>query len=366
MKIFHCDKCDQMVYFENVFCVGCGSTLAYLPDVDDIASLEPAPDGFWQRHGNGARYRMCTNYAQHQVCNWAIPVEDPNDLCPCCQLNRVVPDLNIVGNQEAWARVEVAKRRLVYSLRKLGLPVVSKVLSPDHGIAFDFLGDVPGFASVLTGHDEGVITLNIAEADDAEREKRRLALHEPYRTVLGHFRHEIGHYYWDQLILPDPAQLEAFRALFGDERFDYDIALQQHYQNGVPANWQNSFITSYATAHPWEDWAETWAHYMHMADTIETAATCGLSMHPDRANEPSLEIPNDDPSQSFRTLMDSWFPLTYVLNNLNRGLGLSDGYPFVLSSPAIEKLRFVHNVIVNAKTNGVPHLTGEPHLAGAS
>lgn len=347
MKIFHCDSCDQMVYFENVQCVSCGSVLAYSPGDGCMVALQPA-EGVWRRAGTGMLYRLCENYASHQVCNWALRAEDANVFCSCCRLNRVIPDLSVPGNLEAWGRVEVAKRRLMYSLLLLGLPVVSKLEDPAGGLAFEFLGDAPGGQTVLTGHDDGLVTLNIAEADDAQREKRRLALGEPYRTLLGHFRHEIGHYYWDRLILPG-ARLEDFRVLFGDERRDYNEALQVHYSAGAPANWQDSFITAYATAHPWEDWAETWAHYLHMSDAIEVAASCGLSMRPGRRNEPALETAPAAAQSGFEALMDAWFPLTYVVNNLNRGLGLPDGYPFVLSPSAVEKLRFVHDTIALAR-----------------
>ena len=203
---------------------------------------------------------------------------------------------------------------------------------------------------MLTGHNDGVITINIAEADDAEREKRRLQLHEPYRTLLGHFRHEVGHYYWDRMI-KDSDLLDSFRTLFGDERADYGQALQNHYAQGAPADWQQKFVSSYASSHPWEDWAETWAHYLHMVDTLETAAACGLSLRPGRRDEPTLKkspIPWPDRGDSFDKMIDHWFALTYVLNNLNRGLGLSDGYPFVLSTPAIDKLHFVHDAIAKS------------------
>jgi hypothetical protein len=47
----------------------------------------------------------------------------------------------------------------------------------------------------------------------------------------------------------------------------------------------------------------------------------------------------------FDRILQNWLPLTYALNELNRGMGLPDLYPFVLSAPAIEKLRFVHEVL---------------------
>ena len=201
---------------------------------------------------------------------------------------------------------------------------------------------------VLTGHADGVITINIAEADDAERERRRTAMREPYRTLLGHMRHESGHYYWDRLIDGHAGARRVPRALRRRARRLRARRSQTHYEQGAPADWQERFVSAYASAHPWEDWAETWAHYLHMVDTLETAAACGLSLKPRRRDEPALpEAPQPVSPQpaAFERLIDSWFPLTYVLNNLNRGLGLADAYPFVLSPPAIDKLRFVDEVV---------------------
>jgi len=270
----------------------------------------------------------------------------------------VIPDLTKPGNPEAWYKLEVAKRRLVYSLLALNLPVVNTEDDPEHGLAFEFLADPedPTAPRVLTGHAEGVITLNVAEADDAERERRRVQMFEPYRTILGHFRHESGHYYWDRLVR-DSKRIRAFRDMFGDEQVDYGEALQEHYKNGPAADWQSRFVTSYASAHPWEDWAESWAHYLHMTDTLEAAAACGVSLRPPRKGDPEMSTPADpaDPdNNSFDELMASWFPLTYVLNNLNRGLGLPDSYPFVLSAPAVDKLRFVHDTILGTESLLVP------------
>jgi len=269
--------------------------------------------------------------------------------CQSCRLTHVIPNLTRSGNKQTWARMEMAKRRLIYSLLELHLPVLSKADDAVRGLAFEFLADpeIPTPEPILTGHSDGLITINLAEADDAERERRRQSLGEPYRTLLGHFRHEVGHYYWDRLIDGTP-RLEPFREVFGDERADYEEALKRHYKNGARPDWQTQFISSYASAHPWEDWAETWAHYLHMADTLETAAACGLALQPRRADEPLLANSADifrNKDASFDKMIAAWFPLTHVLNNLNRGLGLSDGYPFVVSAPTIEKLRFIHETI---------------------
>jgi hypothetical protein len=355
MKIFHCGHCDQLVFFENTSCVNCGRTLAYLPDRTEMGTFETDGEGGWRLLAPGRKggaYRLCQNYSRENVCNWAVATDDPNPYCRSCRLTRVVPDLGRPGARDAWARLEMAKRRMIYSLIRRGLPLATKAEDPGRGLAYEFLADpgTPGAVPVLTGHEDGVIVINIAEADDAERERRRLQMHEPYRTILGHFRHEIGHYYWDRLIR-DGDELDAFRRLFGDEREDYNQALQRHHQQGAPSDWPASFVSAYASAHPWEDWAETWAHYMHIIDTLETAVDCGLTLRPKRSDEPALKpniaVVGDRPA-SFDQIAERWFPLTYVLNNLNRGMGLPDAYPFVLSTPALDKLRFVHEVIGRA------------------
>lgn len=335
MKVFHCDHCGALVFFENVSCVSCGHALAYFPDLGTVGSLDRTE-----------RHRPCENYTRHGVCNWAVPADDPDRLCRSCRLTRVIPDLGKPGNRAAWFRLEAAKRRLVYSLLSLRCPLESKTEQRERGLAFEFLADPPSAPRVTTAHANGVITVNIAEADDAKRERQRVQMHEPYRTLLGHMRHEVGHYYWD-LLVRDTPRLERFRELFGDERQDYARALQRHYDDGAPASWQRRFVSPYAASHPWEDWAETWAHYLHSTDTLEIAAASGLTLRPSRSDEPSLkkDMPEGEGREPFDRIVADWHALTYVLNNLNRSLGQADAYPFVLSIPALEKLRFVHQTI---------------------
>jgi hypothetical protein len=347
MKNFHCNHCEQVVFFESVSCVNCGRLLAYLPDRQVVGALDTGENGTWIYRSRGevqSSYRLCINYSQHNVCNWAIPAGEYGDVCLSCRLTQPTPELFEETHRQAWFKLETAKRRLVYTLQQLNLPLLS-------GLAFEFRAETPG-QPVLTGHANGLITINIAEADDAIREQRRANLQEAYRTLLGHFRHESGHYYWDRLVARSQ-HLNAFRALFGDEQQDYPAALQRHYEQGAPANWQASFISAYASSHPWEDWAECWAHYLHMLDVTETAVSCGLTLRPRHPNDPLLE-PDSKllRGRRFESVIDAWFSLTYVLNNLNRSLGQQDAYPFVLSDPTIEKLRFVHRVVEDQTSSG--------------
>ena len=372
MKIFHCDHCGHLLFFESTSCVSCGHRVAYLPDLQVATSLEPDGADILRSVRPGARrggYRLCANLAIEGTCNWAVPVDDDRPLCASCRITRVIPNLGNPGSAASWSRLEGAKRRLLFTLMELGLPVPSCTDDPEHGLAFEFLADLgPGRRPLLTGHADGVITINVAEADDPERERRRAAMGEPYRTLLGHMRHESGHYYWDRLHPPDgrgarrvPDRSLETNAPTTTRRWP------AHYENGAQADWQDQFVSAYATAHPWEDWAETWAHYLHMVDTLETAAACGLSLKPRRADEPTLAVtpyPVAPQPTMFDQLVDSWFPLTYMLNNLNRGLGLCDAYPFALSPAVIAKLRFVDDVVGRTKL-GSRDQVGTPPMRAA-
>lgn len=321
-----------MLFFDNFQCVRCGHRVAYLPDVLDFDACIPTPEGLFEspRHP-GKLYRSCFNA---EVCNWMLPADVDGSLCRSCRLTRTIPDQP--ENQVRWARLEAAKRRLVYSLLELGLPIVDRLVDENDGLAFDFLVSQPD-QPVLTGHASGVITINAAEADDEARELARVSLNEPYRTLLGHFRHESGHYYFDQLLAGGP-DLPEFRRLFGDERADYGEALKLHHENGPPVDWlERGFISAYASSHPWEDWAETWAHYLHLVDTLETAQSFGLKVERLAAQA--------EEQTGFHKLLEDWVPLTLALNSLNRSMGLQDLYPFVLSQAAIDKLCFVHELV---------------------
>jgi hypothetical protein len=302
-----------------------------MPEVLEMAAFGASDsDTVETRHG---QYRKCANYAHEGVCNWMVPAERDEELCQACRLNNVIPNLTDPENRQLWQDVEQAKRRLVYSLDALGLPVLAKVDDPVRGLSFDIKQNI-GDERVLTGHAEGLITLNLSEADDAQREKMRMSLKERYRTLLGHFRHEVGHYYWDRLVA-DPNKHDEFRALFGDERADYAEALKQHYSSPPNPSYSDNFISNYAASHPWEDFAETFAHYLHIVDTLDTAEQYGFA---------ATDAPLDTP-EGFEALMVEWYRLTVALNALNRSMGQPDAYPFAIAPPVKEKLRFVHHLI---------------------
>lgn len=345
MQLFQCQCCSQVLYFENSSCVKCGHTLGYLPDTGQLSAVEPEGAQWIALANPDMRYRFCANWEQ-MGCNWMVDAQGDANFCIACQHNRTIPDLSLPENRVNWQKTEEAKRRLFYSLIKLRLPIPTVHDHDDEPLVFDFLVETPG-KQVLTGHDNGEITIALKEADDASRETLRVSMGEKYRTLLGHFRHEVGHYYWDRLVR-DGGHEESFRALFGDERVDYNEALNRHYEQGPPANWQNSFVSSYATMHPWEDWAETWAHYMHIVDTLDMAGAFGISIDPGISQDPDLGLAIAfDPHQDvdMDVLIGAWLPLTYAVNCLNRSMGQPDLYPFVLPAPVIDKLGYIHSLI---------------------
>lgn len=350
MQLFKCQNCGQMLYFENTRCENCGFRLGYLPERATLSALEPEGEAWRALADPGTLYRFCAN-AEHGACNWMLPADAEATFCAACQHNLTIPDLSVPENLRRWQELEGAKHRLFYTLFKLGLPVPARPGDPE-GLAFNFLADPPDDAPrVLTGHDNGLITINVIEADDAEREKLRTAMHEPYRTLLGHFRHEVGHFFWDKLVR-DKGRLDGFRELFGDEREDYGEALQRHYANGAPPDWQQTYISAYASAHPWEDFAETWAHYLHIVDTLEMARAFGLKIEPRVADTDELDAEVDfDPHNVRRSerLVRAWLPLTFAVNSLNRCMGQHDLYPFVLSPKVIEKLGYMHDLIRSSR-----------------
>jgi hypothetical protein len=264
-----------------------------------------------------------------------------------------VPDLSDPVQLAGWRELEVAKHRLFYSLLRWKLPLKTRAEDPAHGLIFNFLADDPTSGQrIMTGHDNGLITIALTEADDIERERRRLEMGEPYRTLLGHFRHEVAHYFWDVLVR-DGGRLEECRAVFGNDSIDYGQALGRHYAEGPPPDWQQNYVSAYAATHPWEDFAETWAHYLHIVDTLEMAAEFGMEVRPkvDRDGELTARIRFDPYAvASVQSLVNAWLPFTFAVNSVNRAMGVRDLYPFILSPAVIGKLGFIHAVVRGAAT----------------
>lgn len=324
MRDFHCSECGQQLAFENSLCLHCRSPLGFsLPERALVISDD--------------RYRPCANLQVAQ-CNWLVSASDTADLCVSCRLTRTRPADQDDKWLAAFADAEAAKRRLILELSELGLPLIGRDADPDHGLAFDLLASAR--EQVVTGHDNGVITLDLAEGDDVHREQLRVEMAEPYRTLLGHFRHEIGHYYFP--ILVTPADRDRCSELFGDPDLDYRAALDRHYAEGPPPGWESTHVSSYATMHPAEDWAETFAHYLHIRDTLDTAAAFGFA--PAGATLDSAQPGN----AGFDRIIDLWLPLAWALNMMNRAMGHPDLYPFVLAGPVLDKMRVIHELCAAA------------------
>ena len=313
MKAFRCRVCDHPLYFENSVCVSCGSELGFSREEAAIVPLE----------GSG-RFR-CRHFAL-TGCTWLTDVEGGQ--CSACDLTRVRPhDADPTGLAN-YPAAEQAKRHLVFELDRLGFPVVGKDVDPDRGLAFDLLSSVA--ENVVIGHADGVITIDLAESEDAHREQVRARLAEPYRTMLGHFRHEVGHYVQWQLVRDDERTARC-RELFGDETADYQQAIDRHYAEGPPEDWAEAYLSTYATMHPFEDFAETFAHHLHICDTLETAREYGLT-----------PVGPVSAFSSFRDVVAGvWIPLAEALNMINRSMGKDDLYPFVIPPPVLDKLEFV-------------------------
>ena len=353
MKLYACSHCKQPLYFENNACLHCGHTVGFEAGSLSMITLVSETEPEWHDISDPQRkYRFCEN-AQHGTCNWLIPPEHSSTFCQACELNRTIPGLSSPENLSRWKRIEIAKHRLVYSLLRLHLPVRPKEKPEEkpeeEGIAFDFIADLSPTERVMTGHNQGIITLNIEEADEGERVRNKLDLGEKYRTLLGHFRHEIGHYYWD-LLIKDKPPLKKFRQLFGDEQKDYALSLKAYYETGAPANWADHFISPYASSHPWEDWAETWSHYMHLMDTLETAYSFGIVVNTrEQVAAMQADVSRDPYNiKNFNTIIQLWLPLTFAVNSLNRSMGHPDFYPFVISPPVMDKLGFIHEICQRA------------------
>ena len=345
MRIFECDYCSHPLFFENERCEKCNYLTGYFSQDCDMLSFDPA-QLVLKSEKDGKLFRYCDNKA-FGVCNWLIPFEKNERFCPACELNRIIPNLSDHQNFQKWQKLEVAKHRLIYQLDHLNLTYYSKLKDVDHGLCFDFLSRSPDH-NRMTGHASGVITILLDEADSVHLEKMKSELLEPYRTLIGHFRHEVGHYFWDRLIATDSIDLEEFRKIFGDERKDYNQALLNYYQSKNQIVWQNEFITQYASAHPWEDWAETWAHYLHIMDMAETSFSFGLSVNPTTASQFALRDKIDfDPYlvSDFDKIFNAWLPISFAINSLNRSMGIPDAYPFVINRAVIGKMKFIHSLL---------------------
>lgn len=352
MRYFACSECQQQIFFAKTHCDTCGCRIGYSAKYQDLICFDEVEIEQWQPKKNNnltnQYFKPCYNYTHHQICNWVLAYDDNEIYCESCQLTYIIPPLDQHENIEYWRHLEKAKQRFLYLTQRLNIMPHPKKNDKDAlGLRFNFLVPMNG-QTVMTGHGKGIITLNAQEANVIYRETTRVNMGENYRTLLGHFRHESGHYYFYLIEKLRPDLLSEFRYYFGDERQDYAEALQKHYEYGPQKNWQTNYISSYATAHPWEDWAETWAHYLHMMETLETAFYAGLAVNAQQGSLANLTM-DECPigAQNFEKILNSWVTLTFNLNALNRSMGLEDAYPFKLSEIIKGKLRFIHRHLLD-------------------
>lgn len=359
MRPYRCHECGNTVFFDNSACVRCGAWLAYVPAERELKSfrppLDPAATEWEALDGSGRRWRPCAHRLRHQACNWMVDHDIEGELCASCRLSAVIPDLSMADHLRRWAAVEQAKRRVVLTLTRWGLrPEPKRDDADDQGLRFLILA--PTFdQAVLTGHQRGVVTINLDEADEVHRERTRVDFGEPWRTLLGHLRHEVAHYLHHRCVEGRPEAEARFRASFGDERNDYAAAMQRHHSLGPAPSWPSQFISAYASAHPHEDWAETVAHLLLVDDALETAYRWGLRLDSHAAQaEPNEGLLNRRDASLREVLVQEWLPVAQVLNALNRSIGLPDSYPFQLSDAVLDKMSLARDLLVEAGIGQAP------------
>ena len=354
MRPYPCPNCGRPTHFEVRVCPNCSFTLGYDPASDGFLFLADELTAWRGADGRAHDVVVCENNNDFQVCNWLVATGDPQRRCLACRHNRTIPDLTGPTVPARWGKIEAAKRRLFHTLSRLNLPIETvpeaEANGTEPGLAFDFLydpkGEETGTVEITTGHEAGLVTLNLLEADDVARERMRTALGEPYRTLLGHFRHEVGHYYWARLI-EGTAEVEAFRAVFGDERVSYEEAKSKHYGAGG-GDLTEEFVSAYAAMHPWEDFAESFAHLMHIIDSLATLSGFGMRMTdwPGQGAHPAIDF--DPYDADTKRLVAAWAPWSFAENSLARGMGQPDLYPFHLSDRVVAKLDYINRLIRRA------------------
>ena len=334
MRRFPCDRCGQAVHFAAQQCPTCDGALGYDSETRSIRTLLPtAEPAMFTAWGSSRPLWRCLNTAWG--CNWTLPAHTGATWCRSCALTRGRPDDERPAALDAWARAEAAKRRLVHQLDDLGLPVVARSDAIPGGLAFDFVA-LPGTGGI-TGHRDGVVTLDLAEVDDRYRDDLRRQLGERFRSVIGHLRHEIGHYYWTTLV-QQPGREPAVRRTFGDERVDYGDALAGHYAGAT--SWDvRRFVSPYAASHPLEDWAETFAHYLHILDATGTAVAHGL------LPDPAGAIAGPTATLDFSAVLAAWRSLHVALDAISEAVGSPAVFPVDPLDTVTAKLVVVHELV---------------------
>lgn len=346
MKIFECPNCLNPLSFESTQCARCGHAVGYLKQYSELKLLVPGEDGKIHTE-EGRTFQYCQHY-QYGVCNWLVPTDSAHSLCDVCRLDQNFPEINSEDQRAIWKEMEQAKHRIIYSLNRLNLPVVSKIDAPDHGLSFEFLTEEYPSSPARNGYSNGLITINLSRADARSTGSLHHRIEEHHGSIMSFLRHETGQYYWEQLVLSNRAILQTFRDLFGDEIPDYTEALNQHHQLGPPDNWQKNYSSKYATFHARADWAETWSHYLYLMDLLESAYVLGLSIRPNLQSASSMSMyASFDPYKEteFEKILDAIIPLNFAVSHLNQNTEQPNLFSFSIPEPVIRKLRFVHQLL---------------------
>lgn len=343
MRAFTCPNCRNYIEFEDLTCRTCEAELGFHHPSSTFHVVS--------REGteiDGERWFACSNRAW--ACNWLAAEDSGAGTCLASRLIRKRPDADDTLALEKLATTSGKLRMMVYQLLELGLPILPWD-TYEKGLGFDLLSSKSRGENITIGHADGIITIDLVESLDDYRERLRIRLGEPYRTMLGHFRHEVGHYYEMVLFDAMPDRIDRVRELFGDERVSYSDAIDRHYRYGAPENWRESFISEYATMHPWEDFAECFAHYLHITDTLDTAAWSGMVLQArTQGHTPTIDttIARVTEEIDFDEILEDWLWVSTLLNRINRSMGKDDLYPFHINAVVGDKLGFIHDTVRSA------------------
>lgn len=328
MRTFLC-SCGNELFFQSVTCLNCNRDTGMCATCQQVVPMEVQNDGriLCGNEHCGVEVRRCDNGVEHHFCNRLAPAgeDSKKGLCDFCVTTRVIPDLDVAGNIDRWKDLEIAKQRVLYMLDVIGLPFRQRSRFGMPALTFQFKAD--GVLPVATGHAGGCITINIKEADSVQREITRKRFNEPQRTLVGHFRHELGHYYWERLI--KPRAIESFRRRFGNERLNYKAAIGQYYKNGPRPDWSKHFVSAYASMHPWEDFAESFGTWLDMFSVVDTACHFSIIQHD---------------GMNFEAMLETYLRVGVIANEFNRDMGLPDLVPEVFNTVVLEKLKFIHQL----------------------
>jgi hypothetical protein len=331
-------KCNRWLFFGNTACLGCDRSVGRCCACRAMASFSPASTSeLFSCDNCHAEVQPCAN-RNLGICNCFANQTDStgNVLCTYCEFTRVVPPHDSPDKFSRWRELESAKRRLLIQLSGLEFPPFASKFVPTCPLVFEFKEDTVlpdgSIEAVFTGHENGVITINAHEADSVRREQSRVAFNEPQRTLIGHMRHEYGHFL-DLCCIQGDLLRAKYVELFGDPAtVDYAEAKTRYYAQGPTGNWPESYVSAYASMHPWEDFAETVNVYLDLMALAETAR--------DQLGS------NIDTSANgcVATFISELLDLAITVSEFNFDMGLNALLPERFNDEVVCKLSYVHSL----------------------